>query len=324
MNRLSIVLVAVIAVLLGLIIYGSQREVSTPRNTDKLTSVKDTSQAQTGDLISTSSPNIPQIVIPGPVGGRLKAIVELGSDGFNYFIVEIDGKKDWELVKPVYNASLSKENILKESGLVMGLRNFIREIVNFGVESADVHFAVSSGAQKNENIVRYIEGLKELGYIVNAVDYQKEAESAWLAAVPKSLREESFVVDIGSGNTKVAWLIDGKLNTRETYGSKYYEDGISDHEVVKAVNSIAVRIPVGNTSYCFIIGGVPYNMSKKTKIGNERFTYFQEASTYQLEGKKNSSGLKIYDAFRRTTRCEKYIFDSHANFTIGYLLSLPY
>ncbi|MEO1052667.1 MAG: hypothetical protein AAFX87_18685 [Bacteroidota bacterium] len=320
-NKLSIILIAIIVTLLGVLIYTFANQPKNP-SIDAIHADSTENQKVNYDQYSETENQV-KIVRPEPNGGRLKAIVELGTDGFNYFIVKIDGKKDWELVKPVYGASLSKENLLTESGLLQGLRNFIREIINYGVEGVNIHFAVSSGAQKNPEVIRMTNGLKELGYVVNTVNYKKEAEGAWLAAVPKHLREESFVIDLGSGNTKVAWIgHDGKLVTQETYGAKYYQDEIGDQRVINNVKSIAELVPIGRTKYCFIIGGVPYQMSKASQIGDERFTYLNEASHYNLEGKKNKSGLLIYKTFRQTTRCDQFIFDSHANFTIGYLLSI--
>jgi len=94
--------------------------------------------------------------------------------------------------------------------------------------------------------------------------------------------------------------------------------------VAADVRTKAEQIPAALRSTCFIIGGFPYEMAKAVRQGKERFTVLRQPDKYlELGGAKSKSGLTIYQAVATATSCPQFVFDWDANFTIGYLLTLP-
>lgn len=81
---------------------------------------------------------------------KLKGVVELGASGFNSFIIKVDASKNWKLEKADFGASLVYEKLATEDDIKSGLKNYISGMLNYGVTPKDIHFVVSSGAQKVE------------------------------------------------------------------------------------------------------------------------------------------------------------------------------
>ncbi len=264
-----------------------------------------------------------------PVNGKMKAVIELGASSFNSFIIEIDKEKNWELKSKEFGKSLIIEGLTNSKKVNAKLKAYIQRILDFGVDIKNVHFVVSSGADK-EPVTKLIKKeLENIGYIVNTVTAEEEGEYALKSVLPKGFEQTTFVVDIGSGNTKISYIEEGKIIARETYGAKYFQKEIEDNKVYKEVNKLALTIPVKKRTQCFIIGGVPYNMAKFLKKGKERFTLLnKDVSNYQKlvakKGKKIASGLNIFKAINDGAKPNSVIFDWDANFTIGFILDLPY
>jgi hypothetical protein len=257
-----------------------------------------------------------------PVNGKLKGIVVVGAAGFDSFIIEVDDEGNWKLEKAEFGSSLVYENMASDEDIRGGLRNYIGKMLNYGVNGRDIHFVVSSGAIKEPNMQKIATGLKSLKYVVNPVTAEQEAEYGFKVAVPKMYSGEAFMMDIGSGNTKVAWMQNGQLKTGETYGAKYFQNNVSDATAYEEATAIAAQIPTKNRKTCFIIGGVPFDMAKTTRVGKERYTTLNAPGTYKIEGGKMKSGVNIYKAFADETGCKTFVFDWDANFSIGFLLSL--
>ncbi len=264
-----------------------------------------------------------------PVNGKLKGVVELGASGFNSFIIELDKEKNWQIKKKEFGNSMVTEKLTTAKEVKSTLRDYIKTIVDFGVKSRDVHFVVSSGAAKEDITATIISALKEIGYVVNVVTPNQEAKYAFTCVSPNDFKNKSFVVDLGSGNTKVSYVKDEKIATRETYGAKYYQKDVDDNSVYNDVKEKLSDIPADNTKTCFLIGGVPYQMAKFLKKGDERYTVLDiNLNTYdelaKEEGEKFKAGLNIYKGILDATNCKQIVFDWDANFTIGFLLSIPY
>ncbi len=259
---------------------------------------------------------------PVPVGGKLKGVVELGASGFNSFIVKIDEQKRWKLEKAEFGNSLVTENMATEDDIRKGLKNYIAGMLNFGVGPKDIHFVVSSGAVKADVTQKIIAVLKSLNYFVNTVTPQQEGTLGLKAVQPNDYANTSFVVDIGSGNTKISWHEGSAIRSLESYGAKYFQAGTSDDVVAKDIAEKASQIPSEKRKTAFIIGGVPYELAKKVRKGKERYTVLDKASAYQLDDAKAKAGLNIYQSLAETTGCQQFVFDWDANFTIGFLLSL--
>jgi hypothetical protein len=260
---------------------------------------------------------------PGPVAGKLKGVVELGASGFNSFIIRIDGDKNWKQEKAEFGNSLVMENMASDDDIRAGLKKYIGGMLDYGVSGRDIHFVVSSGAVKAEGTQKIINVLKSLKYFVNSVTPEKEGQLALKCVQPAKFVDNSFVTDIGSGNTKISWKEGGKISAIETYGAKYFQNNVSDDAVAKEVEAKAKQIPSGKREVCFIIGGVPFELAKKVRQGKERYTVLDAPSAYQLDNAKSKAGLNIYKSIAESTGCKQFVFDWEANFTIGFLLDLP-
>ena len=259
-----------------------------------------------------------------PVNGKLRGVVELGASGFNMFIVRMDAQRNWKLEKSEFGNSLVMENMATEEDVRTGLKAYIGKMLDFGVPGRDIHFVVSSGAAMADVTRRIVKGLEALKYRVTTVTPEQEGVLGLRAAMPPTFADKAFVVDMGSGNTKISWMDSKQPRTNSTYGAKYYEKGIADAAVATDVKAKAGQVPAGLSKTCFIIGGVPYELAKAVRQGQEPFTVLRAADAYpQLSGAKIKSGLNIYQAVADATGCQQFVFGYDTNFTIGYLLSLP-
>lgn len=259
---------------------------------------------------------------PDPQNGKLKGVVEMGASGFNSFIVRIDDQKRWKLEKAEFGNSLVMENMASDDDIRSGLKSYIGKMLDFGVGGRDIQFVVSSGAVKAEGTQKIIKALKSLNYVVNTVTPEQEGSLGLRSVLPTDFYDNSFVVDIGSGNTKISWKEGGSTKALETYGAKYFQNNTSDETVAGEVKAKAKQVPSDHRNTCFIIGGVPFELAKSARKGKERYTVLDAPSAYKLENAKSKAGLNIYKSIAEATGCNQFVFDWDANFTIGYLLSL--
>jgi hypothetical protein len=264
-----------------------------------------------------------QYTPPAPVNGKLKGVVELGASGFNSFIIKVDNEKRWSLEKFEFGNSLVTENMATDEDIRVGLKKYIGGMLDFGVSAREIHFVVSSGAAKAEVTQKITKALKSLNYVVNQVTAEQEGQLALKSVLPQEYEDKAFVVDIGSGNTKVSWIKNGRVNALETYGAKYFQEGTDDMKVYQEVVAKSKQVPAELRNTCFIIGGVPYEMAKEVRQGKERFTTLSAPVAYsKLNNAKSKAGINIYKAIGDATECNQFVFDWDANFTIGFLLSL--
>ncbi|MCF8245702.1 MAG: hypothetical protein K9J37_14015 [Saprospiraceae bacterium] len=259
---------------------------------------------------------------PEPVNGKLQGVVELGATGFNSFIIRADAQKNWKLEKADYGSSLLYESMTNDADITAGLKNYIADMLAFGVGGKDIHFVISSGAQKVEITKQIIAALKKMSYFVNTVTPQQEGQLALKSVLPASFNDKAFVVDIGSGNTKISWIQGGSVMAKEAYGAKYFQDKITDDAAYQNVSAMSKGIPSSLRGTCFIIGGVPFELAKQVRNGKERFTVLKAPGDYTASGEKQKAGLNIYKAVADATGCQTFVFDWDANFTIGFLLNL--
>lgn len=259
---------------------------------------------------------------PEPQNGMLKGVVEMGASGFNSFIVRIDDQKRWKLEKAEFGNSLVMENMATDTDIREGLKAYIGKMLDFGVGGRNIQFVVSSGAVKAEGTQKIIKALKSLNYVVNTVTPEQEGSLGLRAVLPSEFYDSAFVVDIGSGNTKISWKEGGSTKALETYGAKYFENNTSDETVATEVKAKAKQVPSDHRKTCFIIGGVPFELAKSARKGKERYTVLDAPSAYKLENAKSKAGLNIYKSIADATGCNQFVFDFDANFTIGYLLTL--
>jgi len=307
----------------------TQTEVAT-NNSSSSESVSNTSESSSSASDSQSSsatdggekPRF-DYTPPGPIAGKLKGVVELGASGFNSFIIRIDADKNWKLEKAEFGNSLVLENMASDDDIRAGLKKYIAGMLDYGVSGKDIHFVVSSGAVKAEGTQKIIGVLKSLKYFVNTVTPEQEGKLGLKSVQPAKYADNSFVTDIGSGNTKISWKEGSKINSVETYGAKYFQNNTSDETVSKEVQAKAKQVPSDKRTTCFIIGGVPFELAKKVRKDKERYTVLDAPSAYQLDNAKSKAGLNIYKSIADATGCKQFVFDWDANFTIGFLLDLP-
>jgi len=257
-----------------------------------------------------------------PVNGTLRGVVEVGASGFNSFVIRKDEQKRWEIVSKDFGESLTYEGLATTEDIRTGLKKYLSAMFDKGVLKNDMHFVISSGAQKEPKTTLISNELKKFGYVVNLVSAAQEAQYAFKATVPPGYADNSFLVDIGSGNTKVSWEENGRLKTLELPGAKYYEKAKEDDQVYKEVKQQMTQIPEGKRNVGFIIGGVPFTLAKQHRKGEERYTVLHAPQTYKAADKKMAAGLNIYQALADATRTDTFVFDWDANFTIGFLLGL--
>ena len=299
-------------------------ETTTSGNTS--TNEATTPSTQSPSTSATTAANRPRFDYspPEPNGGKLKGVVELGASGFNSFIIRVDGQKNWKLEKADFGASLVYEKLTSDEDVKNGLKNYISGMLSFGVSPREIHFVISSGAQKVEITKKITDYLKTMGYIVNLVTAEQEGKLGYKSVVPKDYEDDAFVVDIGSGNTKMAWSEGGKLTSLEGSGAKYFQNNMSDAAVYNEIKAKAEKVPFPKRKACFIIGGVPFELAKQVRTGKERFTVLNAPDQYSAKDAKVKAGLNIYKAISDGTNTQQFIFDWDANFTIGFLLGLPY
>ena len=293
-----------------------------PTSSSTLPSANGSSTPQQEDVATAESSSF-TYVAPEPINGKLKGVVEVGASGFNSFIVRIDASKNWKLEKAEFGNSLVMENMASDDDIRSGLKQYIGKMLDFGVGGKNIHFVVSSGAMKADVTQKIIKNLKTLGYFVNTVTPEQEGALALKCVLPNDFVDEAFVVDIGSGNTKVSWKSSNAVSSFETFGAKYYSTGEDDGKVYNDVKAKCGQIPSMKRKTCFIIGGVPFSMAKQVRNGKERYTVLKAPKDYKMEDAKGKSGVNIYKAIKDATGAEQFVFDWDANFTIGFLLSLP-
>jgi len=296
---------------------------ATADNPEKTTTNNDKDASKSGSNTSNQNNSRTFDYTPEkPVNGTLKGVVEVGATGFNSFVINMDKEKRWEIVSKDFGESLAYEGLATTDDIRIGLKKYLASMFEKGVSKNNMHFVISSGAQKEPKTTTISNELKKMGYVVNLVTADEEGKFAFKATVPPPFQDNSFLVDIGSGNTKISWQEGGALKSMEVPGAKYYERGISDEEVYNQVKEKLGKVPEGKRNVCFILGGVPFTLAKQNRNGEERYTVLNAPGQYKATDKKMASGLNIYKAIVDATNCDTFVFDWDANFTIGFLLSL--
>ncbi len=257
-----------------------------------------------------------------PENGTLRGVVEVGATGFNSFVINMDNQKRWEIVSKDFGQSLAYEGLATTEDIRSGLKKYLSGMFDKGVSKNNMHFVISSGAQKEPKTTTISNELKKVGYVVNNVTASQEAKFGFRATVPPSFADNSFLVDIGSGNTKISWEENGTLQSIELPGAKYYEKNTPDEQVYNEVKAQVSKIPENKRNVGFVLGGVPFTLANQHRTGEERYTVLKNPGDYKAADKKMAAGLNIYKGIVDATKTDTFVFDWDANFTIGFLLSL--
>lgn len=282
----------------------------------------DTGKPSMGEtIINSAFPYLPE----KPVDGKIKGVVEVGATGFNSFVVKIDQQKRWEIISKDFGRSLVYEGLATSDDINTGIKNYLSMMAEKGVNASDIHFLISSGAQKEPKTKTIAAELKKMGFGVKLVTAMQEGELALTCILPESYYEKAFVTDMGSGNSKISWMNKNRAEAIEAPGSKYFEKDQKDEAVFDILKAKASQVPKANREVCFILGGTPYDLAKQHRNGDERYTLLKSPEDYTPGNKaKTRAGLNIYKAIQAATGCKTFVFDWDANFAIGYLLNLPY
>lgn len=257
-----------------------------------------------------------------PVNGELNAVIELGSLGLNYFIINIDKAGRWKLVKSEYGRSNIIYGASTSGEILSKITDFKSAIIKFGVDKKNIHAVASSSFVKADDISLLRDKLKQKDISLKTVNSELEARLAMIATIPREFIKESYLVDIGSGNTKLSWISNNDTLTSETHGSKYFLNNIQDTTVFREVRDAVLDIPNKNRNLCFILGGAVYELIKD-EIDEKKSRYYvlKPPSAYPNDNEKLNAGNVIYRAIY-SEPTYSYIFDSQSNFSIGYLVSM--
>ena len=270
------------------------------------------------------SPNSEDVTIqlpPKPVGGKYKGVAELGASGFNSYVVNIDKNGNYEVTFKKFGESLAYEGMANSGDIKDGLKKYLSQMANQGVNGRNLHFVVSSGALKVETTKPIIAAIKSSGFVVNEITPEQEGKFALVAAMNPLYKDKAFVVDIGSGNTKISWYEGENKRTIEASGSKYFQNGVSDEQVFNELITKSKQIPSQKRQFCFVIGGVPNDLAKTHGSDSETYIPLKGLDTYTPKDKKVASGLNILKAIQQETNT-KFVFNNNAFFPIGFLASL--
>lgn len=256
-----------------------------------------------------------------PVKGKLFAAIEIGSAGLNYFIVNMDKENRWTLVESGFGESELIENTTEIETIFFKIESYKRAILRSGVRKKDIYVIASSSAIELSKMEDIRSRLELSGIKLRTVNAEQEGYFDLLATVPVEFVEESFLIDIGSGSTKVTWITELDTFSIETFGSKYYMNDIHDTTTFRIVRDQLLQIPLKNRNLCFMLGGIPYEFAAVTgkKVG--RYTILQQPGKYSPSSQKGKAGKILYSAFYLEPTYS-YIFDWDANFSIGYLMSM--
>lgn len=122
-----------------------------------------------------------------PQNGTLRGVVEVGATGFNSFVINMDAQKRWEIVSKDFGESLAYEGLATTDDIRLGLKKYLAAMFDKGVSKNNMHFVISSGAQKEPKTTTIGNELKKMGYVVNNVTPDQEARYAFRATVPPPL-----------------------------------------------------------------------------------------------------------------------------------------
>ncbi|WP_436516533.1 hypothetical protein [Ekhidna sp. To15] len=259
---------------------------------------------------------------PMPKNGELYAVVELGALGLNYFIVDIDKQNRWSLKASSYGRSNIIYGVNTTTEIINKISEFRSEILEYGVNKKNIHIIASSSAVKAAIVEELKSELSSQNLDIDYINSKAEGQYALMATIPKEFIDESFLVDIGSGNTKLSWVERNDTLSIDIHGSKYFLSDVQDTTVFREVRDAILEIPRKNRNLCFMLGGMIYEFVKDDiQKSEQRYFVLKAPNDYPVDNEKLKAANVIYNAlFLAPTY--SYIFDSQSNFSVGYLLSL--
>lgn len=320
----NIAFVATAIIVVGLLVYGKFSGYdSMAAKTASDTASGSTAPSGRSIFSAITTPTLLVELPPEPVNGTIKGVIECGASGFNSFVAIVDNQGRYKVTSKQFGDSFAYEGMTSIDEVKSGLKKYLAQMLNKGVMPKNLHFVMSSGALKEPKMKTIAAGIRAAGFVVNEVTPEQEGKWALLAAMNPLYKDKAFVVDVGSGNTKISWFENGAGKTIEASGAKYFQVGLTDADVATEIGTKAKAVPSNKREVCFLIGGVPNSLAKQSGDNSSRYIPLADLSTYQPgDDKKVSSGLNILKTIQRATGTTQFIFDNDANFTIGFLLTL--
>jgi hypothetical protein len=85
-----------------------------------------------------------------PQNGQMRGVVEVGATGFNSFVINMDDQNRWKIVSKDFGESLAYEGLATTDDIRIGLKKYLSAMFDKGVNKRNMHFVISSGAQKEQ------------------------------------------------------------------------------------------------------------------------------------------------------------------------------
>ncbi|HEX2684395.1 MAG TPA: hypothetical protein VHL77_10700, partial [Ferruginibacter sp.] len=160
----------------------------------------------------------------------LYAGIEVGSKGVKMSLLQINaGDKDSRSYNMLKDTSINTDFISFTQSTYLATLNALNKLyevasVDYKIPSSHIFTAISSGVNiqaVKENKLNWIEQLagafkfnyNEPDRKVTVIDVVEEARLSHLGIVPDSKRYNTFLIDIGSGNTKGGYFPNGNTKT---------------------------------------------------------------------------------------------------------------
>ncbi|RYY52894.1 MAG: hypothetical protein EOO09_19915 [Chitinophagaceae bacterium] len=153
--------------------------------------------------------------------GQVFAGIEVGSKGVKMSVIELK-KKSFAVVKDTsVNTDFISFSLQTSTATLEGLSGlFNTALTEFGIPSDRIYTVISSGVKmqadkdnQQQQIDKLIGGfrerIKEPNRKVDVVDVTQEARLSHLGIVPATRRYTTFLIDIGSGNSKGGYFPSG-------------------------------------------------------------------------------------------------------------------
>ena len=256
-----------------------------------------------------------------PINGQQLGIIELGYTGFNSFMVNMDNRDRWSLEKANYSESYVGDGKVTLEHVLNKIDHFKQDMIQHGVQEYNISFVASSSAVKNDRVLEIIERLRQMDLGVITVNAEQEGYYAHYATIPEKFAENSFMVDIGSGNTKITWIDKGEIKTIESYGSKYYQQEIPMEEARNGIKRALWEVPDKNKNLCFLVGKIPYLLATASNNRDGRYSILEAPDTYEFKDEQELAGLNLYHAIWNKETIA-HVFDWDSNFSIGVLMAV--
>jgi hypothetical protein len=161
--------------------------------------------------------------------GAIYAGLEVGSKGVKMSVLEIEKKSEtrgaFEILK---DSTINTDFINFTPGsfdaTLDGLKRLYLTATNdYGISTDHIHTVISSGVKSqvvkenkmvwlNAFIDSFKRQIKEPNRLVSVVDVAEEARLSHLGIVPEKERYNTFLIDIGSGNTKGGFFPNGNVS----------------------------------------------------------------------------------------------------------------